>query len=99
MQKLAPIAFVADDGDIRVNFGIFAGRDATQAELDELAQTLLDRVKSVTLVAENRVVADREMEASLHQIRIEPGASDPNEILPVAEQWAAACIADRHADI
>ena len=99
MQKLAPIAFVADDGDIRINFGIFAGRDATQAELDELAQTLLDRAKSVTLVAENRVVADREMEASLHQIRIEPGATDPNEILLVAERWAAACIADRHADI
>ena len=63
MQNPAPIAFVAEDGDVRVNFGIFAGRDATQAELDELAQTLLESAKSVTLVAENRVVADREMEA------------------------------------
>ena len=97
MQNPAPIAFVADDGDVRVNFGIFAGREATSAELDELAQTLLERAKSVTVVAENRVVADRETEASVHQIRIEPGS--PIEILPVAEQWAAACVADRHADI
>ena len=99
MQNLAPIAFVAEDGDVRVNFGIFAGRAATQAELDELAQTLLGSVKSVTLVAENRVVADREMEASVHQIRIEPGSANPEEIVPVAEQWASACIADRHAEI
>ncbi len=99
MQKLAPIAFLADDGDIRVNFGIFAGRDATAAEVDELAHTLLDQVRSVTVVAENRFVVDREMEASVHQIRIEPGEADPADILPVAEQWASACIAERHAEI
>ena len=99
MQKNAPVAFVAEDGDIRVNFGIFAGREATPAEVDDLARTLLDRIKSVTVVSENRVVADREMEASVHQIRIETDGADPLEILPVAEQWASACIADRHAEI
>lgn len=99
MQKLAPIAFVAEDGDIRINFGIFAGRDATPAEVDELARTLLDRVRSVTVVSENRFVVDHEMEASVHQIRIEHGEADPREILPLAEQWANACIADRHAEI
>lgn len=99
MQNLAPVAFVADDGDIRINFGIFAGREATAAELDELGHILLDRVRSVTVVAENRVVLDREMEASVHQIRIETGNTDPAEILPLAEQWASACIAERHAEI
>ena len=99
MQKLAPIAFVAADGDIRINFGIFAGRDATPAEVDELARSLLDRVRSVTVVSENRFVVDHEMEASVHQIRIEHGDADPSEILPLAEQWASACIADRHAEI
>lgn len=99
MQELAPIAFVAEDGGIRVNFGIFAGREATPAEVDELARTLLARVNSVTVVAENRVVADREMEASVHQIKIEPGDADPAEILPVAEQWASACIAERRAEL
>jgi len=99
MQNLAPMAFVADDGDIRINFGIFAGREATSAEVDELARTLLDRSQSVTVVAENRVVVDREMEASVHQIRIEAGDADPAVLLPLAEQWASACIAERHAEI
>jgi hypothetical protein len=53
----------------------------------------------VTVVSENRFVVDREMEASVHQIRIETGSTDPAEILPVAEQWASACIADRHAEL
>lgn len=99
MQENAPIAFVSDEGDIRVNFGIFAGREATPAELDELAHVLLERVRTITVVAENRVIADHEREASVHQIRIEPGEFDPAEILPVAERWATACIADRHAAI
>ena len=99
MQTPAPIAFVADDGDVRVNFGIFAGREATPAEVDELAQALLESASSVTVVAENRVVADREMEAAVHQIRIQADDADPAEILPVAERWASACIADRHAEI
>ena len=45
MQKLAPIAFLDEDGDIRVNFGLFAGREATRAEIDDLAKTLLDEVE------------------------------------------------------
>lgn len=99
MQSPAPIAFVADDGEIRINFGIFAGREATAAEVDELAQTLLDRVQPVTVVAENRVVVDRESQASVHQIRIEPGDADPAVILPLAEQWAAACLAERRTEL
>ena len=30
--------------EIRVNFGVFAGREATPAEIDELAVHLLDKV-------------------------------------------------------
>ena len=45
MQNLAQIAFVDDDGDIRVNFGMFAGREATRAEIDDLAKSLLDEVR------------------------------------------------------
>ena len=44
MQDLAQIAFLDDDGDIRVNFGMFAGREATQAEIDDLAHDLLVEV-------------------------------------------------------
>ena len=71
MQALAQIAFLDEDGDIRVNFGMFAGRDATQAEIDELANALSRRSTLITIVAEQRTVADREMEASVHQIRVE----------------------------
>ena len=99
MQNLAQIAFVDDDGDIRVNFGVFAGRDATQAEIDDLAKDLLDEVSAVTIVAEQRTVADREMEASVHQIRVELGDDDPQRPLLLAAQWAEACVAERHAEI
>jgi hypothetical protein len=100
MQELAPMAFLDDDGDIRVNFGVFAGRDATQAEIDDLAKDLLDEVAAVTIVAEQRTVADREMEASVHQIRIElEPEADPQRPLLIAERWAEACVAERHAEI
>ena len=94
------MAFLDDDGDIRVNFGVFAGRDATQAEIDDLAKDLLDEVSAVTIVAEQRTVADREMEASVHQIRIElEPEADPQRPLLIAERWAEACVAERHAEI
>jgi hypothetical protein len=99
MQELAQIAFLDDDGDIRVNFGMFAGRDATQAEIDDLAKDLLAEVEAITIVAEQRTIADREMEANVHQIRIELGAQDPQRPLLIAERWAEARIAERHAEI
>ena len=99
MQDLASIAFVAEDGDIRINFGMFAGRDATAAEIDELAHDLLEEVQDVTIVAEQRSVADREMEASVHQIRIELDDGDPQRPLLIAERWAESCVAERHAEI
>jgi pyruvate kinase len=100
MQELAPIAFVDDDGDIRVNFGMFAGREATRAEIDDLANALLDEVEAITIVAEQRTIADRDMEASVHQIRIELAEdSDAQRPLLITEQWAAACVAERHAEI
>ena len=98
MQDLAPIAFLDDDGDIRVNFGMFAGREATQAEIDDLAHDLLVEVEAITIVAEQRTIADREREASVHQIRIELSGEDTQRPLLIAEQWAEACIADRHSE-
>ena len=100
MQNLAQIAFLDEDGDIRVNFGMFAGREATRAEIDDLANALLGEVDAITIVAEQRTVADREMEASVHQIRVElDEGSDPQRPLLITEQWAEACVAERHAEI
>lgn len=99
MQELAQIAFLDDVGDIRVNFGMFAGRDATQAEIDDLARDLLAEFEAITIVAEQRTIADRDSEASVHQIRIEVGNEDPQRPLLIAERWAQACVAERHAEI
>lgn len=99
MQNLAQIAFLDEDGDIRINFGMFAGREATRAEIDELAGALLDEVDAITIVAEQRTIADREMEASVHQIRVELDEDDPQRPLLIAAQWAEACVAERHAEI
>src|SRR5215207_3024951 len=99
MQDDAQIAFLDGDGDIRVNFGLFAGREATQAEIDDLAHDLLSEVEAITIVAEQRTIADHDAEASVHQIRIELGEDDPQRPLLIAERWAEACVAERHAEI
>lgn len=99
MQELAPLAFLDEEGDIRVNFGVFAGREATQAEIDDLAHALLAEVEAVTIVAEHRFIVDRDMEASVHQIRIDLDGSETQRPLLIAEQWAESCIAERHAEI
>lgn len=94
--------------EVRVNFGVFAGRQATPAEIDELARWLVDEVDAVTVVAEERHEFDRTLETSVHLVRIEVGrrhlpGNDLDQrrlertIVERAEHWARACIANRHA--
>jgi hypothetical protein len=96
--------------EVRVNFGIFAGRAATAAEIDDLAQALLPKVGEVSIVAEDRHVVGGETEAALHQVRIEvdpehiPADEHDADVLAgrlveAAEQWARACAAERHAEV
>ena len=115
MQTEPKIAFAAEISDppgleIRINFGIFAGRDATAAEVDELAQAVVPEVGEVSIVAEQRHEVGEDVEASLHQVRIEVGEDQlppagperdvlTGRLLERAERWAEACIADRHAEI
>ena len=115
MQTEPQLVFAAEIGDppgleIRVNFGVFAGRDATAAEVDELAKTLVPEVGEVSIVAEQRHEVSEDVEASLHQVRIEVGENQlppagserdvlTGRLLERAERWAEACIADRHAEI
>jgi hypothetical protein len=96
--------------EVRVNFGVFAGRRATPAEIDELAKTLLPKVGEVSIVAEERHEIGEASEASLNQIRIEVSPDhlpdDEHELdelcgrlVESAERWAHDCIAERHAEI
>ena len=102
----------AADGALRicVNFGVFAGREATPAEIEELAARLRPTVDNVSIVAEQRHEIGVGREASVHQIRVEvpPSEIPPGEgvraslselLVESAERWARECIAARHAEI
>ena len=86
--------------EVRVNFGMFAGRAVTKAEVEELSQALIPEFGQVTIVAEERHEGSGHSSMSVHQVRIElPDDVDAERVVVVAEHWAQACIADRHAEI
>ncbi|MEP6909769.1 MAG: hypothetical protein ABI896_04960 [Actinomycetota bacterium] len=96
--------------EIRINFGVFAGREATPAEIEDLAGDLIDKVGDVTIVAEERHEVSEHSEASIHQVRIEvPGEGLPSDeheldelrgrLVEAAERWARDCIADRRVEV
>jgi hypothetical protein len=90
----------AGSPELRINFGVFAGRSATAAEIDELARILLPELGDVTIVAEDRRELNSESETSLHQVRVElPEDADVERVIALAEQWAQAHIEERHADV
>jgi hypothetical protein len=114
MQPEPQIAFVTRSHELpglelRINFGMFAGREATPAEIDELGQLILEAAPSVSVVSENRHEMSHESEAALHQVRVELSTEDlPSDhgmlddlerrLVSTAERWARDCIAERHAD-
>jgi hypothetical protein len=115
MDVFPSIAFAVRSHDrpgleIRINFGVFAGRVATPAEIDRLAEWLLDEVGEVSIISEERHEIDANVEASVHQVRIElaadripsPGKEREaleDKLLERAEHWARLCVAERHAEI
>jgi hypothetical protein len=90
--------------EIRVNFGVFAGRHATPAEIDELALALRDLAPSFAIVSEERHEFADAVEASVHQVVVEvprEAAGEEPELLAeqivlAANGWALECIASRH---
>jgi hypothetical protein len=106
MEPQLPISFVWRDEDpptlqIRVNFGVFAGRAATPAELDELGAALLEQVREVSIVAEDRHEMTLESEAAVYQVRVDLRDADEDprleqRLVDLAELWARACVAERH---
>ena len=92
--------------EIRVNFGVFAGRHATPAEIDELALALRGFASSFAIVSEDRHEFADAVEASVHQVVVEvpheslAGSEEPEllaqQIVFAANGWALECIASRH---
>ncbi|HVS84290.1 MAG TPA: hypothetical protein VHD91_01500 [Gaiellaceae bacterium] len=89
--------------EVRVNFGVFAGRHATPAEIDDLARALREAVPAFAIVAEERHEFGGLVEASVHQVVIEVArehAGDDEElaarVVALATDWTNACVASRH---
>jgi hypothetical protein len=114
MQVENVIAFAVDQDpsglEIRVNFGIFAGRDATSAELEELGKLLVPEAGEVSIVGEQRHEISGDAEVVLHQVRVsvspEIVPDDPAErtelcdrLVTLAEIWARQCINERRSEI
>jgi hypothetical protein len=114
MQVENMIAFAVEQEpaglEIRVNFGVFAGRDATTAELDELGKLLVPEAGEVSIVGEERHEMSEDVEVVLHQVRVAiPPDRVPEEpaerkefcerLVGLAEIWARQCISERHSEI
>jgi len=93
--------------EVRVNFGVFAGRHATPAEIDDLARSIHEELETFTIVAEQRHEFAGEIEAALHQVVIEVALGDTNgdidalckRLVTTAENWAEECFASRHSGL
>jgi hypothetical protein len=81
-----------------VNFGVHSGREATEAEIYRLAQSLLDELGSVEIVSEQRFEFDSDVEATVHQVYVElpPGAEGREEqLMSLVADWAEDAIGER----
>jgi hypothetical protein len=90
--------------EVRINFGVFAGRHATPAEIEELAAALRGFAPEFAIVSEERHEFGGDAEASVHQVLVavpqEHLGLDADllaeQIVMAANRWALECIASRH---
>ena len=107
-----PLTFIPDSREapeleLRVNFGMFAGRDATTAEIDDLARDLLGVLRRVSIVSLRRHEFDGEVEAAIHQVKVEASSTDAREpgadlearLLELVDAWARRAIEHRHVEL
>lgn len=99
MDETFVFANEKDDGgtEVLVNFGMHAGREATQAEVERLGQQLLEHTGVVDIVCEQRYRFDRERELAVYQVRVEtPEDGDVREaVVETVDAWARDCVAER----
>jgi hypothetical protein len=80
--------------EVRVNFGVFAGRNATHAEIDDLARLVRHEVEAFAILAEERHEFG-DSEAVVRQVVIEVAEDDGalcDQLVEIAERWAEECI-------
>ena len=93
-----------------VNFGILTGREATLAEVDDLARQLVSEAGRLEIIAERRYEFDERSGAEVHLVRV----IVPADLLPWQEEelqrlrelvvarsehWARACAARRQLEL
>ena|SRR5436305_2524761 len=92
--------------EVRVNFGVFAGRTVTPAEIDDLATSVSELVPAFAIVAEERHEFGGAVEASVHQVVVEVPREHAGieadvlaeRIVLAANGWVLECIESRHAE-
>lgn len=95
------LVFARDQGgrpELVINFGVYSGREATEAEIRRLAQRLLEQLSSVEIISERRYEVDAEVEATVHQVRVVVPPSDDGreeELIPLVADWAHDAIGER----
>jgi hypothetical protein len=107
-----PLTFIPEpretsELEIRVNFGMFANRDATNAEIDDLARDLLGVLRRVSIVSLRRHEVDGDVEAAIHQVKVEASSTDAREpsddleatLLELVDAWARRAIEHRHVEL
>lgn len=110
----AQVAFLSEphapaEIEIRVNFGMFAGRDVTLAEIDDLGRLLHAELAAVAIVELRRHELADGHEAVAHQVKVEANLRDARDassrdelaarLLAITTDWAQACISFRHAEV
>jgi hypothetical protein len=105
-------AYVSHDSplELTVNFGIFAGRETSRADVDRLGAMLLAFVSGVTLFAGHRYeFAQDAAESAAYEVKIqfppfilptEKAELDPlvDMLLETARRWARDCAATPPAE-
>lgn len=84
--------------ELVVNFGVYSGREATEAEIYRLVQLLLQELESVEIISERRYECDAEVEATVHQVRVIVPPTDDgrqSELMPIVSDWAHDSIGER----
>lgn len=95
-----PIAFVEEDGaTVVVNFGILTGREATQAEIDRLAQSLHGAgAGDFTITAVRQQDYGDGVETVSHQVHLRTKGDQLPDAEAICGEWALTCAADRRVE-
>jgi hypothetical protein len=91
-----PVAF-EEDGEVVVNFGTLTGREATQAEIDRLAQALhrAGFGPGLTITAARRQEYADGVETVVHQVHVSAENGNTRRAQAICHDWALGCAEDR----